>query len=182
MPHRLIFVRIVVVFVAVVSAASTGDALPGRSRSIGEGWPAIVIWAWDRPESLRFIDPAIGVAYLDRTIEVRQGRIAVRPRQQKLLIPPATALVSVVRLETRDTSLAPDTLAALSLEIARAAERPCVHGVQVDFDATASQRAFYAALLAAVRGRLHEGVVFSMTALASWCADQAWLQTIDVDE
>ena len=49
-------------------------------------------------------------------------------------------------------------------------------------DARKSDRSFYAALLKSVRGSLPREIPLSVTALASWCLDDPWIDTRDVDE
>jgi hypothetical protein len=40
-----------------------------------------ILWAWERPEQLDFIDTKrIGVAYLAKTIQLRDDELFVRPR------------------------------------------------------------------------------------------------------
>jgi hypothetical protein len=53
-----------------------------------------------------------------------------------------------------------------------------VRAIQLDFDATASQRDFYAALLQEVRRQLRPDLPLSITALASWCIGDSWLDTL----
>jgi hypothetical protein len=53
--------------------------------------------------------------------------------------------------------------------------------LQVDYEAPASQRAFFLDAMAALRERLpHE--VLSVTALASWCLNENWTGAIAADE
>jgi hypothetical protein len=54
--------------------------------------------------------------------------------------------------------------------------------VQVDFDATTSERAFYRELLVQLRGKLPQSTSLSITALASWCKGDNWLEDLPVDE
>jgi hypothetical protein len=54
--------------------------------------------------------------------------------------------------------------------------------VQIDFDATRSQRVAYQQLLRQVRSRLPKGLRLSVTALASWCNDDPWIDPQSVDE
>lgn len=64
-------------------------------------FPKIILWAWERPEELRFIDPReVGVAFLARTIFLKGETIIVRPRLQPLSVPDQTALMAVVRIES----------------------------------------------------------------------------------
>jgi hypothetical protein len=50
--------------------------------------------------------------------------------------------------------------------------------VQIDFDATSSERAFYSALLQEVRRQLPASVPLSITALGSWCIGDPWLAAL----
>ena len=54
--------------------------------------------------------------------------------------------------------------------------------MQIDFDATRSQRAFYANVLSEVRKRIPEDTRLSITALASWTLFDNWLDSLPVDE
>lgn len=170
---------------AVVAAAWV--APPRRpSASPMDAMPPTVLWAWERPEDLRFIDPqTTGVAFLSKTILLRDGRTEIRPRRQPLLVPPGTKLLAVTRIESaagvaarRDAA----SLQALAREIAATARQPNVLGVQIDYDARASERAFYAQLLRAVRADSPPTTALSITALASWCLGDNWLAELPVDE
>ena len=69
--------------------------------------PRVILWAWERPEDLRFINPReVGVAYLAETINLRGERVVVRPRLQPLTLAPGTRRIAVARLET-DAANAP---------------------------------------------------------------------------
>jgi len=54
--------------------------------------------------------------------------------------------------------------------------------IQIDFDATRSQRAFYRDLLTDLRGRIPNSMPLSITALASWCIYDDWIAELPVDE
>jgi Protein of unknown function (DUF3142) len=66
--------------------------------------------------------------------------------------------------------------------IAGISHKSGVAAVQVDFDATRSQRQFYSAVLAALRRKLPTETPLSITALASWCYGDAWLDSLPIDE
>src|SRR5258708_1560376 len=69
-------------------------------------FPRIMVWAWERPEKLDFLDPnEAGVAFLARTIHVRGDVVTARPRMQPLVVKPGTALMAVVRIESQDPRL-----------------------------------------------------------------------------
>ena len=60
-----------------------------------------MLWAWERPEDLRAVDPrTAGVAFLARTLYLSGDAVAVRPRLQPLRVAPGAPLVAVVRIES----------------------------------------------------------------------------------
>jgi len=142
--------------------------------------PRTMLWAWERPETLRGLPPDTGVAFLAQTIWLDSDRLHILPRLQPLRVDPDTVLVAVTRIEGRVERVG--RMGDLAAAIAATASLQQVSGVQVDFDATASQRSFYRGLIADLRPRLAPGVVLSITALASWCADDAWLGGLPIDE
>jgi hypothetical protein len=149
-------------------------------------FPETILWAWERPENLSFIDPAqTGVAFLARTLYLRDSELIVRPRLQPLRLPAGTVVVAVVRIET-DTSKPiawsqsqrQKTIDAL-VELG---SLPGVRALQIDFDARQSERKLYRELLDGVRNRLDASIPLSMTALASWCMYDNWLTGLPIDE
>lgn len=143
----------------------------------------VILWAWERPENLTFIDPKkVEVAFLAKTIYLRGDRVVVKPRLQPLQLAAGTKLVAVVRIES-DPTTRPSLSAAQLRQTANAvAELSAVSVVQIDFDATISERDFYRSLLTTVREQLPRSTALSMTALASWCAGDDWLGDLPVDE
>jgi hypothetical protein len=129
-----------------------GDAtLPSPSLA-PSGAPPIVLWAWEEPEDLRALDPhSAGVAFLAERIFLGSS-IQIILRHQRISVPDGIWAEAVVRIETRagfhDTE---DLRAQTAHELARTASLPRVRGLQVDFDATQSQHAFYADVLRRVR-------------------------------
>jgi len=93
--------------------------------------------------------------------------------------------MAVARVET-DARRKPELSAAqrekLSGAIADMAKLPNVAHIQIDFDATQSERAFYREVIFDVRGRLPQTVSLSITALASWCTYDDWLSDLPIDE
>jgi len=145
------------------------------------GFPHVFLWAWEVPENLQFLDPqAAGVAFLARTVCLRDGSVSVRPRLQPLRYAPGTVLMAVVRVEPQDSKMPP--VDAASAAIAEAAAIPNVRALQVDFDATLSQRAYYRDLLRNLRRRVPPSTPISMTALTSWCQSDGWIAGLPVAE
>lgn len=149
-------------------------------------FPRVVLWVWERPVDLRFINPnETGVAFLARTIRIRSNEVIVRRRLQRLALPEHANVIAVVRVES-DSMSKPDLSngqsEGLAAAIAETAELPNVAAIQIDFDAAQSELSFYRNVILNVRRRLPESVGLSITALASWCADDVWLRDLQIDE
>jgi|HubBroStandDraft_6_1064221.scaffolds.fasta_scaffold155945_2 hypothetical protein len=146
--------------------------------------PTLVLWAWERPEDLRFLDPTkVGVAFLAATVRLGPKGASYRPRMQPLQVAQETSLVAVVRIETAaGAALDPETARRVAGEIARAGRLPGVVALQVDFDATTSQRSFYRKLLVELRQQLPSSIPISITALTSWCIGDPWMSGLPIDE
>lgn len=142
--------------------------------------PPVIIWAWERPEKLDFIDTdRVAVAFLARTLRLEGDRVFTKPRLQPLELAPGTKLIGVVRIETDHPTLSAAQLKQTADQIIALPATPVV---QIDFDATVSEREFYRALLSEVRRRLPSTTALSITALASWCAGDNWLDDLPIDE
>lgn len=155
-------------------------------KSRADEIPRTVLWAWERPEDLSFIDARrTGVAFLARTVQLRGEEASIRPRLQPLEVPRGTYLVAVVRVESDRRERPYLSAAQLEKTVAAASEAARskdVRALQIDFDATASEREFYRRLLVSLRAKLPERMPLSITALASWCLRDGWLEGLDVDE
>lgn len=160
-----------------------GCQLPEHPR---ERFPRIILWAWERPEDLRFIDATkIGVAYLAKTIFVRDDNFNVKPRLQPLRVAPGTALMAVLRIESDPRStpqFSPQTRARLVKEVTDLVKADTIKAVQIDFDARASEREFYRQFITELREALPANYPLSITALASWSIYDNWIDTLPVDE
>jgi hypothetical protein len=146
--------------------------------------PAAVLWAWERPEDLRGLDPSrFGVAYLDQTIEIRD-RVVARSNLNQLQVNDQTRLMAVVRIEMHPNADATDASlpARVATLIVRSARGGKVRAMQIDFDARLSQRPFYRELLMELRKQMPASMPLSITALASWCGHDNWLQGLPIDE
>jgi hypothetical protein len=90
-----------------------------------------------------------------------------------------------VRIETvRDApaSLSAAQRSSVVSALTEAARGPNVSALQIDFDALKSERDFYTKLLQDLRQQLPQSMPLSITALASWCIDDNWLDGLPVDE
>ena len=149
-----------------------------------ESPPAVMLWAWERPSDLTHLPAGTGVAFFAVSVYLdNQGAHAV-PRLQSIKISPGSYRMPVVRIEPSHLTKALTanerrTAVAVILDTVRATR---ADAVQIDFDATRSQRPFYAALLRDVSARLPQGVFLWITALASWCGADSWLRQLPVQE
>ena len=157
-------------------------ACGGCARDRLPGFPRVILWAWESPQNLSFLDPReAGVAFLAKTFVLADHQIIVRPRLQPLRVPPATRLISVARLESTGRGDLPPA-ASLAPAIAAMVNEPGIRALQIDYDARVSERAFYRDLIGRVRERIPGGFPLSITALASWCKADGWIAALPVRE
>jgi hypothetical protein len=172
------------IFVALLLLLITISACQ-KSQTVNSK-PNIFLWAWERPENLEFIDPnKMGVAFLAQTIELKADQIIVKPRRQPLKVT-NTKLIAVTRIETIKTvekaNLSELQHQAILRLLLKSLELKNVSAIQIDFDATASEREFYRQLLQELRTKLPPDTGLTMTALASWCVSDNWIKDLPVDE
>jgi hypothetical protein len=152
----------------------------------GSDTPALTLWAWERPEDLRFLrSTGIGIAPLIATITLHGNDLQLSPRRQPLELPADAPVTAVVRLEldaTRLPALSREQGTRLATMMVSLASAGTFRTLQVDFDAPRSARPFYRRLLADLRAALPARARLSMTALASWCLGDPWLDDLPVDE
>lgn len=150
--------------------------------------PQIILWAWERPENLEFIDSnKIAVAFLAQTLELSGNEVKLIPRRQPLKVSSETKMIAVTRIEIPKKSsywvalsdLQRQEILRLLLETLKLKN---VSAIQIDFDVTVSEREFYRQLLQELRPKLPPNIGLTMTALASWCASDNWLKDLPVDE
>lgn len=98
-----------------------------------------------------------------------------------LVVPPGVRIIAVVRLESDSRAIPPEEIPQLADRITARAALPQVEGLQIDFDARRSQREWFAELLRELRRQLPPRQSLSMTALASWCQGDDWLQGLPID-
>jgi hypothetical protein len=151
-----------------------------------KGMPPVILWAWERPTDLHFINPhEIGVAFLARTIRLRANEVTMRPRLQPLSLPDGSKVIAVARVESdvvNRPQLTDQQRNSLATAIVEMAKLPNVSHIQIDFDARKTERAFYRQVIVEVRGRLPQSFSLSITALASWCTHDDWISDLPIDE
>jgi len=171
----------------LLGAAAFSLALAAPSRAMrpaaADVLPRLMLWAWERPADLRALGPDTGVAFLAQTIAIDDRRVRLVPRRQPLRVADAAVLIAVTRIEFPITRAVDEhDLDRMAVAIVETAGFPRVKAVQIDFDATESQRPFYGDVIRRVHARLGDRVPLSITALASWCVGDPWLEGLPIDE
>jgi hypothetical protein len=162
-------------------AAAAALSCHTNSRQRRFDLPGVVLWAWERPEDLRFLDPRrAGVAFVAATAAISgNGNVSLRPRTQSLLLPPNAAVLAVVHV---DSALKHDLVQprAFLSGLSSVAALPNLRGIQIDFEARKSERNFYSALLKSMPPEMRTPI--GITALASWCTGDRWLDAEPIVE
>lgn len=145
---------------------------------------SLILWAWERPEDLRFAGASAEVAVQTGFIEIMGDGFRPRGRRFPLKVerPPETALVHVEIGHQRPLRWTPALRAQVGAAVLHFARAIPARRVQIDFEVRASERRVLLDLLGDVRRGLPRGTILSMTALASWCDTEDWLDEAPVDE
>ena len=159
-----------------------------RNRTNEMNLPPVILWAWERPEDLRFLKSGrYGVALLAQTLVLNGDDVVHKPRRQPLLVPPDAKVIAVTRIESQRSkdqrpALSPQQTNRAGELILKTLQLPNVSAIQIDFDATTSERRFYRDLLIELRSKLPDETPLSITALASFCIGDRWIKDLPVDE
>lgn len=153
---------------------------------------SVSIWAWDRFDDLSFLKDDTSVTSYAGTFYLRDNRSIFKARTKDLVCPketlrfPSFRIESVSKIDPEYEDSAIEGICQTIKQYFRA-HSECQRMVQIDFDATQSERELYKRLLAKLRQTLLSSqntsdVKISITALASWCLKDKWMQNLDVDE
>jgi hypothetical protein len=145
----------------------------------------LVLWAWERPEDLRFAGPDVEVAVQTGFVSLNGAGVLARGRRFPLKPAagqPRTAVVHVQIDRRARLAWTPDQRRAAARAVLAYGRQPWARRVQVDFEVRRSERQVLLDLLSDVRAGLPRGTPLSMTALASWCETEDWLRAAPVDE
>jgi len=145
--------------------------------------PPVTLWAWERREDMRDVDPhRYAIAYLDQTLSI-ELTVHSQPRRNPVAFSASAVRMPVVRIEAGRNAVLNDFNRGQAVDaILTRAREPGIAALQLDFDATQSQRAFYRSLLVDLRQRMPADLPLSITALASWCSWDGWLHGLPIDE
>lgn len=147
--------------------------------------PEVVLWSWEHKDDLSFIDRhKVAVACYAGTIVLGRDVATLKKRLNQLILPGDVFKFPVFRLENAHSNESPGRASFRSAVdlIAKYLAAEHFWQVQIDYDATVSDRKEYLRFLQELRTRLPGKTVISITALGSWCLDDKWLQDAPVDE
>jgi hypothetical protein len=151
--------------------------------------PSQVLWAWERPEDLRWLPAKVGVAYVAASVSLEADQARVMPRTNPLHVRDDTALIAVVHVDAswrHPPVLNAAQHAAVVQQVLMVAANTAQQGkpqvVQLDFEVRRSQRRFLMDVVRDLRKQLPPSTALSITALASWCAGDYWLEPMAADE
>lgn len=172
----------------IVMLSSCTPKVETRNRLDEAQFPPVILWAWERPEDFKSLDSnRFAVAFLAQTLALKNDDVILNPRHQPLDVSPETKLMAVTRIEsqknTGEGAALSDSQRKKIVELVlRTMQLRNVSAIQIDFDATSSERDFYRALLHDLRAKLPDNISLSITALASFCVGDRWLSDLPVDE
>lgn len=144
--------------------------------------PRIYLWAWDRPEDLRFLRPETGVAYFAGEIDLGAKSPAFRPRKKPLLLPEGHPTLPVLHVRAhRNHSYGISEQHLILDGIRQLTANGRASRLQLDFEVFHSQREFYKGLIRSIKEE-NPNLRLSVTALASWCRGNSWLAGLGIHE
>lgn len=169
--------------VALLLCLGVRSDYPPHQPSRMDSLPRLTVWAWERREDLHSLDTQkFAIAYLDQTLTIERS-VHTQPRRDPVVFSASSIRMPVIRIEANRSSVLDDENRADAVRaILACAREPGIAAVQIDFDATRSQRPFYRNLLFDLRRQMPAGLPLSITALASWCSWDGWLHDLPVDE
>lgn len=181
---RVVFSLFIFASMFSVSCRKQNEVNPKLSNEM----PSKILWAWEREEDLRFIEPEkFGAAFLAQTLILQNENVTFRPRRNSLQVAPETYLIAVTRIETlKDQKSRPKLSKEQSDEIVSLVKKtlqlPNVRAVQIDFDVVVSEREFYRSMIGDLKKSLPENTPLTITSLASWCVGDSWFNDFPIDE
>jgi hypothetical protein len=164
------------VVAALVALAATAPAC---------AQPALVLWAWERPEDLRSAGPNVEVAAVVGFVQLTGAGLWARGRRFPLRTAPGVRRTAVVHIQidpAQPLAWTPAVRARAAQTVLAYARTPGFQAVQIDFEVRESQRQVLLDLVGDVRAGLGPKIPLSMNALASWCETETWVNTAQVDE
>src|SRR4026207_117188 len=133
--------------VSQLGISCNNTRVENRNRIDENNFPQTILWAWERPEDLEFLDAQqFAVAFLAQTLVLMGDEVVFKPRHQPLKVRPEMRLIAVTRIESEKTTALSATQREKLIDLVlKTRDLKNVSALQIDFDATTSQREFYRA-------------------------------------
>src|ERR1043165_5176478 len=164
MSWKLKVVSLMLAVLPLAAIISCRNKAETRNRFDEIQFPNQILWAWERPEELEFLDSQkVAVAFLAQPLVLKNDDVEYKPRRQPLKVKPDTRLIAVTRIESQKTTGVPTALSATQRQklldlVLKTASLSNVAAIQIDFDAVRSEREFYRSLLQDLRQKLPDNV------------------------
>ena len=100
--------RLIAASLIVIATACAGREV---DPSLTAEMPRKIVWAWERPEDLEWLDPkTYGVAFLAQSLALSGNAVEQRARRQPLRLAEGMYVIAVTRIEsgTKDAARPPD--------------------------------------------------------------------------
>lgn len=139
----------------------------------------VTLWSWDRFDDFTFIrSHKVTLAPLIATFKAQgKGPLKVELRHQRFKRPSSIDWIAVFRIEMPSDRSMSDTDMGRIVSVIKTLSKGSKE-IQLDFDAQKSQRSVYKKLAETLNQ--HVSLPLSMTALASWCTYDTWLDDMPV--
>src|ERR1043165_229447 len=139
MSWKLKVVSLMLAVLPLAAIISCRNKAETRNRFDEIQFPNQILWAWERPEELEFLDSQqFAVAFLAQTLVLKNDDVEYKPRRQPLKVKPDTRLIAVTRIESQKTTALPAALNATQKQklidlILKTAPLRNVSAIQTDF-------------------------------------------------
>ncbi len=147
--------------------------------------PRIYLWAWERPEDLRFLETSkekVTVVYYAGDVVIQNGQMEIQSRRNSLSLPSGIKKIPVVRIDNFGNAgmLDGGRIKDIADFIIFQCSQADISGCQIDFDASVLEREKYKQLVADIKSKIPSNIQLSITALVSWCHTFSWLDELDI--
>ena len=143
-----------------------------------------VVWAWERPEDLRFLETGVDVAVQSGFVVLTGSGVFARGRRFTLQTsrPPTVSVVHVQIDHHRQLAWTAGQRRETAEVVLGLGNSLKTQTLQIDFEVRRSERPILFDVLSDVRRLMPPTSTLSMTALASWCETETRLRGAPVDE
>jgi hypothetical protein len=139
----------------------------------------VILWTWNRVDDLSFVEPHIAkIAALAATFKITPQYFKIEPRLNRFVTPQEGYKTAVFRLEIDQKVSVNNKMIQTIIENIHGMSKDAEE-IQIDFDATVSQRKLYKEILEHLNVKTSDQKV-SMTALASWCVHDNWIDELPI--